>query len=186
MAAAGAPDSNRVRVPVAVALRVLGLSRQGYYKWLTDPVCQRDWDDAHLLDVILDVHEDDATLGYRLITDELDDEHGIRVGENRVHRLCKAAGITASHHKKRSKAGSTGPAPHDDLIAVEDEYGVIRHVFAATGPNQLWLWDISEHPTREGKLNHPGLLGGSRPWKRGWSHGKQEHVGEADCAAVLA
>jgi putative transposase len=69
-----------------------------------------------------------------------------------VHRLCKAAGITASHHKKRSKAGSTGPAPHDDLIAVEDEHGVIRHVFAATDPNQLWLWDISEHPTREGKL----------------------------------
>ena len=152
MAATGTADSTRVRVPVAVALRVLGLSRQGYYKWLADPVSQRDWDDAHLLDVILDVYEDDATLGYRLITDELDDEHGIRVGENRVHRLCKAAGITASHHKKRSKAGSTGPAPHDDLIAVEDEHGVIRHVFAATGPNQLWLWDISEHPTRQGKL----------------------------------
>jgi len=152
MAATGTADSTRVRVPVAVALRVLGLSRQGYYQWPKEPVSQRDWDDAHLLDVILDVHEDDATLGYRLITDELDDEHGIRVGENRVHRLCKAAGITASHHKKRSKAGSTGPAPHDDLIAVEDEHGVIRHVFAATGPNQLWLWDISEHPTRQGKL----------------------------------
>ena len=105
MAAAGAPDSNRVRVPVAVALRVLGLSRQGYYKWLTDPVCQRDWDDAHLLDVILEVHEDDATLGYRLITDELADEHG-----------------------------------------------VVRHEFIADGPNKVWLWDISEHPTREGKL----------------------------------
>jgi hypothetical protein len=36
MAAAGAP----IRVPVAVALRVLGLSRQGYYKWLADPVSQ--------------------------------------------------------------------------------------------------------------------------------------------------
>jgi len=147
MAATGTCDPTRVRVPVAVALRVLGLSRQGYYKWLADPVSQRDWDDAHLLHLIRAVNADDPTLGYRLITDELDDEHGIRVGENRVHRLCKAAGLTASHHKKRSKAGSTGPAPHDDLIAVEDEHGVIRHVFAATGPNQLWLWDISEHPT---------------------------------------
>lgn len=34
MAATGAP----IRVPVAVALRVLGLSRQGYYQWLKDPV----------------------------------------------------------------------------------------------------------------------------------------------------
>ncbi|WP_258016856.1 IS3 family transposase [Nocardioides marinisabuli] len=148
MAAAGAP----IRVPVAVALRVLGLSRQGYYKWLADPVSQRDWDDAHLLDVILEVHEDDATLGYRLITDELADEHGITVGENRVHRLCKSAGIYASHHKKRSKAGTTGPPPHDDLLAVVDEHGVVRHEFIADGPNKVWLWDISEHRTREGKL----------------------------------
>jgi putative transposase len=34
MAAAGA----RVRVPVAVACRVLGLSTQGYYKWKGGPV----------------------------------------------------------------------------------------------------------------------------------------------------
>ena len=98
MAAAGAP----IRVPVAVACRVLGLSTQGYYKWLKEPVSQRDWDDAHLIDVLYDIHEDDATLGYRFLTDELDLEHGIRVGENRVHRLCRIAGITASHHKKRS------------------------------------------------------------------------------------
>ena len=148
MAATGA----LIRVPVAVACRVLGLSTQGYYKWLKDPVCQRDWDDAHLIDVLYDLHEDDATLGYRFLTDELDLEHGIRVGENRVHRLCRIAGITASHHKKRSKAGSTGPAPHDDLLAVVDEHGVVRHEFVADGPNKVWLWDISEHPTREGKL----------------------------------
>ncbi|KXZ61588.1 Integrase core domain protein [Microbacterium laevaniformans] len=148
MAAAGAP----VRVPVAVALRVLGLSRQGYYQWLKDPVSQRDWDDAHLIDVLYDLHADDLTLGYRFLTDELDTEHGIIASENRVHRLCRIAGIHASHHRKRSKPGSTGPAPHDDLLAVVDEHGVVRHEFVANGPNKVWLWDISEHPTREGKL----------------------------------
>lgn len=151
MAATGAP----IRVPVAVALRILGLSRQGYYQWLKEPVSQRDWDDAHVIDVLYDLHADDATLGYRFLTDELELEHGIKVGENRVHRLCRIAGIAgiaASHHKKRSKPGTTAPAPHDDLLAVVDEQGVVRHAFAATGPNQVWLWDISEHPTREGKL----------------------------------
>ncbi len=148
MAATGAP----IRVPVAVACRVLGLTTQGYYKWLKHPVSQRDWDDAHLIDVLYDVHKDDATLGYRFLADELADEHGITVGENRVHRLCRIAGIAASHHKKRSKPGSTGPAPHDDLLAVVDEHGVIRHEFLADAPNKVWLWDISEHPTREGKL----------------------------------
>ena len=148
MAAAGAP----VRVPVAVACRVLGLSTQGYYQWLKNPICQRDWDDAHLIDVLRDLHQDDITLGYRFLADELDLEHGIVVGENRVHRLCRIAGIAASHHKKRSKPGSTGPAPHDDLLAVVDEHGVVRHEFVADSPNKVWLWDISEHPTREGKL----------------------------------
>lgn len=148
MAAAGAP----VRVPVAVALRVLGLSRQGYYQWLKAPVSQRDWDDAHVIDVLYDLHTDDDTLGYRFLTDELESEHGITASENRVHRLCRIAGVHASHHRKRSKPGSTGPAPHDDFLAVVDEHGVIRHEFTADGPNKVWLWDISEHPTREGKL----------------------------------
>ncbi len=36
MAAAGA----RVRVPVAVACRVLGFSEQAYYQWLKQRVCR--------------------------------------------------------------------------------------------------------------------------------------------------
>ena len=70
MAAAGAP----IRVPVAVACRVLGRSTQGYYKWLRDPVPQRDWDDAHLIDVLREIHADDPTLGYRFLADELADQ----------------------------------------------------------------------------------------------------------------
>lgn len=135
-----------------MALRVLGLSRQGYHQWLADPVSSRDWDDAHVIDVLRIEHEKNATLGYRFLTDELETEHDLIVGENRVHRLCRIAGIHASHHPKRSKAGSTGPAPHDDLLAVVDDDGVLRHEFVAAGPNTVWLWDISEHPTREGKL----------------------------------
>jgi len=46
-------------VPVAVACRMLKLSTQGYYKWLKDPVPQRDWDDAHAIDVLLDLHAED-------------------------------------------------------------------------------------------------------------------------------
>lgn len=52
------------------------------------------------------------------------------------HRRCRIAGIHASHHRKRSKPGSTGPAPHDDLLAVVGERGVVRHEFAADGPNK--------------------------------------------------
>jgi putative transposase len=147
MAATGA----RVRVPVAVACRVLKLSTQGYYKWLQDPVSQRDWDDAHAIDALRDIHEDDPTLGYRFLTDELADV-GITASENRVWRLCSTAGVFASHARRKSKAGKPGPPVHDDLLAVVDDKGRVRHDFTATAPNVKWLTDITEHPTREGKL----------------------------------
>ena len=149
MAAAGTP----IRVPVAVACRVLALSRQGYYQWLKDPVSQRDFDDAHVIDAVLGIHADDPTLGYRLIGDELADV-GVVASENRVWRLCSTAGVFASHHRRRATSAKPGPAVHDDLLAVVDAKGRVTHDFtgAASGPDQVWLTDISEHPTGEGKL----------------------------------
>ena len=49
MAAVGAP----VRVPVAVACRVLGFSKQGYYKWLKQPVSAREAEERELIAVVL-------------------------------------------------------------------------------------------------------------------------------------
>jgi putative transposase len=134
-----------IRVPVAVACRVLKLSTQGYYTWLKEPVSQRDFDDAHVIDVIRDIHEDDATLGYRFLTDELADV-GVSASENRVWRLCSIAGVFASHHHRRVRAKKPGPPVHEDLLAHLDEHGATRHRFTATVPNKGWLTDIIEHP----------------------------------------
>ena len=73
--------------PVRLTCGVLGFSPQGFYKWQADPVCQRDYDDAQLVNVIRDVHEDDPEFGYRFIADELE-RAGHNVGERRVWRLC--------------------------------------------------------------------------------------------------
>ena len=45
--------------------------------------------------------------------------------------------------KKRGKNGKVGPPVHDDLVERD---------FTASGPNQLWLSDITEHRTDEDKL----------------------------------
>ncbi len=129
-------------IPVAVTCRVLGFSRQAFYKWNTDPVSRRDWDDAHLINAALDIHAGDPEFGYRFIADELP-AHGIVAGENRVHRLCSQQRIFSVFAKKRGLHRRSGPPVHDDLV---------RRQFTAQQPDRLWLTDITEHWTDEGKL----------------------------------
>jgi putative transposase len=129
-------------IPVAVTCRVLGFSKQAFYAWRQNPVPQRDWDDAHLINAALDVHRDDPAFGYRFIADELP-ARGIQAGENRVARLCSQQRIWSVFSKKRGLTRKAGPPVHDDLVARN---------FTAAGPDRTWLTDITEHPTGEGKL----------------------------------
>ncbi|WP_204814805.1 IS3 family transposase [Paenarthrobacter ilicis] len=129
-------------VPVAVTCRVLGFSKQGYYRWKANPVTERDWIDAHLVNAARDIHAEDPAFGYRFIADELP-EKGIEAGENRVQRLCRDHGIWSVFSKKRGLNRKPGPPVHDDLVERD---------FTAAAPNELWLTDITEHPTAEGKL----------------------------------
>ena len=129
-------------IPVAVTCRVLGFSKQAFYKWQANPVSQRDWDDAHLINAAIDIHHDDPEFGYRFITDELADQ-GVRASRNRVNRLCSSQRLWSVHSRKRGLTRKPGPPVHDDLV---------RRDFSAEQPNQLWLTDITEHSTAEGKL----------------------------------
>jgi transposase InsO family protein len=130
--------------PVRLTCGVLGFSPQGFYKWQADPVSQREWDDAHLVNAIRDLHSDDPCFGYRFISDELE-RAGHKVGERRVWRLCSEHRIWSVTTKKGRKHSGKhpGPAVHDDLV---------QRNFTAPAPNRVWLTDITEHPTAEGKL----------------------------------
>ncbi len=44
-----AAQDARVRVPVAATCRVLGFSRLAFYQWRANPVTDREWSDAHLI-----------------------------------------------------------------------------------------------------------------------------------------
>jgi putative transposase len=129
-------------VPVTVTCRVLGFSTQAFYKWRKDPVSQRDWDDAHLINAARDVHADDPAFGYRFISDELPGR-GITAGENRVARLCSQERIWSVFAKKPGLTRKAGPPVHDDLVDRQ---------FTAHRANEVWLTDITEHRTDEGKL----------------------------------
>jgi putative transposase len=130
------------KIPVAVTCRVLGFSKQAFYKWQAAPVSRRDWDDAHLINAAIDIHHDDPEFGYRFITDELA-EKGLVASRNRVNRLCSQQRLWSVHARRRGLNRKPGPPVHDDLVLRD---------FTAPEPNVLWLTDITEHPTAEGKL----------------------------------
>ena len=112
-------------VPVVLTCRVLGFSKQAYFKWKANPVSQRDWDDAHLINAALDIHHDDPEFGYRFIADELE-RNGVKASRNRVNRLCTLARIWSVHSLKRPRHRVPGPPVHDDLVQREFTAGALN------------------------------------------------------------
>ncbi len=108
---------------------------------------QRNLDEAYRANALFDAHRDDPEFGYRLLADEARDE-GQAMSDRTAWRITSANGWWSVFGKKRGKNGKKpGPAVHDDLCVIIDEHGRERHQFTASGPNQLWLTDITEHKT---------------------------------------
>ncbi|MFC8008630.1 IS3 family transposase [Streptomyces olivaceus] len=140
LAAAAAP----CRVPVAVTCRVLGLARQPYYRWLARPATDAELTEAYRANALFDAHRDDPEYGHRFLLDEAR-AAGEAMAERTAWRICRDNGWWSAFGKRRGrgKNAKAGPPVHDDLV---------RRNFTADGPNRLWLTDITEHATGEGKL----------------------------------
>ncbi|MFI7492996.1 transposase [Micromonospora echinaurantiaca] len=99
---------------------------------------------AYRANALFDAHRDDPEFGYRFLVDEA---RGAEqpMADSTAWRICSSNGWWSAFGKRRhrGKAGKAGPAVHDDLV---------QRDFTADGPNQLWLADITEHHTAEGKL----------------------------------
>lgn len=95
------------RIPVAVTCRVLGLSKQVYFKWRVNPVTDRDWAGAHLINTAIEIHGDDPEFGYRFIADELA-ERGLRASRNRVNRRGGCRSGTTCPSRSPEPSRSTG------------------------------------------------------------------------------
>ena len=130
-------------IPVAVTCRVLDIARQPYYRWRARPVTGAELDQAYRANALFDAHRDDPEFGYRFLADEARDA-GLSMADRTAWRICSSMGWWSAFGRKRGRNGrKAGPPVHDDLVQ--------RH-FTATAPNRVWLADITEHRTTEGKL----------------------------------
>jgi putative transposase len=130
-------------LPVQLATRVLGVSESGYYVARTRAPSARAIRHAWLLDQIRVVHAaSKGTYGWRRVHAELTLGQGIVVAHTTVEMLMSRANIRGVTGRPRWRR------PRPDLVAKD----LVDRDFARTAPNQLWVTDITEHPTREGKV----------------------------------
>jgi putative transposase len=128
---------------VQLACRVPGVSESGFYAQRGRAPSARAIRHAALTDLIRRVHLDSrATYGARRIHAELTLGHGIAVGHCAVEMLMQRAGIAGVSGRPRFRR-IPGVATASDLVE--------RH-FAREDPDRLWVTDITEHPTREGRI----------------------------------
>lgn len=131
-------------VNVRHACRTLGVSESGYYasKGRPDPprTLRRIW----LAGEIAEVHKaSGGTYGALRVTAELRYGRNIIVGHNAVESIMRELGIKGLPTRRRPKGARLAQVVSLDLV---------RRSFRRDHPNELWLTDITEHPTREGKL----------------------------------
>jgi putative transposase len=148
--------------------RVLEVSRSGYYAWLTRPPSERARQDARLL---IEIHRShSASRGIygapRVLADLM--ELGYQVSKKRVARLMRSAGLegVTRRRKPTTTIRDEQSRPAADLVDRD---------FSATGPNKLWVADITYVPTMQGHLYLAVVLDA---WSRavvGWS--MQDHLG---------
>ena len=123
--------------------RILGVSSPGYYKYRNRPISPTKMRRIWLTTQIHEVHlASRGTYGSRRVHAELTMGRNVRVSVRLVSILMHNAGI----------AGLPGPAKrksHRGVVTADD---LVERRFHRDGPNELWVTDITEHRTREGKV----------------------------------
>ena len=130
-------------IAVAVACRVLGCSTSGFYEWRDRPPSARERANQELTETIREIHAmSRGSYGSPMVHKELTMGRAIRCGRKRVERLMRHACLQGSYRRKGHRPRPL-PATHDDLV---------ERRFVVDAPNKLWVSDITEHPTGEGKV----------------------------------
>jgi putative transposase len=135
----------RFRYGIGVMCRILQVSKSGYYKWFKRKPSKRALEEGRLEVEIKAAHKRTReTCGPERLQHELK-EQGVKVGICRIRRIRKKLGIRCTQ-KRKFKATT------DSKHALPVAENLLHQQFEATGPNEVWLSDITYIPTEEGWL----------------------------------
>ena len=123
---------------------MVGLSRSTYYDIKHHRPTDSEIHRVVLADLIAGIHaRSRGTYGMLRIRAALEIEQGLIVNKKLVHKIMRELGIK----------GLPGPGKgYKNLKNAPTCKDLVQRRFTATAPNELWLTDITEHPTSETKL----------------------------------
>ena len=132
--------------PVALICEALGVSRSGFYAWLTRPRGRRAQGHEELSEAIRRSFLDsDRTYGARRVWHDLL-AVGVSCGLHAVERLMRLNALRA-RPKRRRLPSDTGVRPTAELAA-----NLLDRQFTAAAPNRKWAADFTYIWTAEGWL----------------------------------
>jgi putative transposase len=158
--------------------RIIGLAPSTFFRWKHVPPSNRSIRRAWLTDVIGEIHlRSRGTYGNRRVRAELADAYGQVVNKKLIRSIMVELGISGLPKRRRGKPIPLHQLTTDDLV---------NRDFHRDGPNQLWMTDITEHPTREGKVYCCAVLDA---WSRrvvGWSIDRRPTAAMVNSALGMA
>ena len=146
------------------------------YQRRNQPVTNRELDEAYLANRICDIHTmSRQSYGAPRVHAELRLGQNVTCNRKRVERIMRECSIQGIH--RRRKGGTTRRS--EDHESSDD---LVNRNFDPDGPNQLWVMDITEHPTKTGKVYLAAVLDAFSRRVVGWSiadHIRAELVADA-------
>jgi putative transposase len=167
------------RYPIRLMCRALAVSPAGYYAWRVRPESQRSVANRALLTDIRIIHQESRqTYGSPSIWHVLV-RRGQRVGEHRVARLMRQAGLRA---KTITMWHTTTQSQHRFPVAEN----TLDRTFTVAAANQVWAGDITYVWTLEGWLYLAVLLDLYSRRVIGWAMSQRLTVDLAERALRMA
>jgi putative transposase len=140
----------RYRYPVKLMARVLGVSRSGFYAWLTRGPCSRTVSDEKMKPLIRIAHKAGrGTYGPRRIQTELQ-ATGTFLGRDQIARLRRQMGLKCI--QKRKFKATTNSAHSLPVVG-----NLLDQQFAVNDPGTVYGTDITYISTDEGWLYVAGV-----------------------------
>lgn len=125
--------------------KVAGISRQAHHKFMAQDVWVRVQEDRDLCQkIVRTYYENDGVYGYRQMTYAINNQFKTNYNSKTIYKWMRILGLKSVTRKKKKTHAVIRPEQIKDNI--------LNREFSVTIPDAVWVTDITEFDTRQGKV----------------------------------